>query len=572
MTDNRKIDTSLNETALPDTRIDRFSFFGVLFILALVVIPLVVFPVKGDFVVLEVKNFITNKFGFLYLGMGILSVIFVTFFAFSDFGKIKAGKPEEPIEFGTVSWASMLFCAGIGASILYWSLLEWVYYYQTPPFHIAPKSPEAIRWASSYGIFHWGPVAWAIYLVPTIPITYFYHVRNKPVLKISQCLAPLIGEKNSTSIWAKLADILFVLGMLGGGATTLGLASPMIAEGLHILTGVPTSLTIQLCVLLLITVIFSISAYKGLKSGIKILSDINFGLAIIFLLFVLFAGPTVFILNAGIEGLGRSLNQMVRMMTWVEAFGQFENYGFRNTHFPQKWTIFYWAWWLVFAPTIGLFIAKISRGRTFKQIIVGTIFFGSLGCSAFFIILGNYGLYLQLSDTLDVVHILNTTTPTHTIFAILQTLPAPKLVVFVFTTLAILFTATTFDSISYILASVVQKEVDDEPHQWNRLFWAFTLALLPTCLMLIGGLETLQTASIFSGFPIIFIMIAIMVSIVKAAKYDLWFQPAYNLKTIHIEEIPGSAPWEEGETSLPPEGSVLHQEATFEEIRQQSEE
>ncbi len=155
----------------------------------------------------------------------------------------------------------------------------------------------------------------------------------------------------------------------------------------------------------------------------------------------------------------------------------------------------------MFAPTIGLFIAKISKGRTIRQMAVGAIFFGSLGCAAFFIVLGNYGLYLQLTGTLDVVNILNTQSPTATIFAILDTLPMAKLVIAVFTLLAIIFTATTFDSISYILASVVQHEVDDEPHRWNRLFWAFTLCLMPAALMFIGGLSTLQTASIFAGAP-----------------------------------------------------------------------
>lgn len=555
-------------TTSPDTSIDKFTFFGVLIILFMIVVPLTLYPKQGAEWVGIIKDYVTHTFGVLYLGIGILSLIFITYIAFSDFGSIKAGKPEEEAEFSTCSWAAMLFCAGIGASILYWSLIEWAYYYQKPPFHLEPGSPEAIRWATSYGMFHWGPVAWAIYLVPAVPIAYFYHVRNNPVLKISQCLAPIIGGRYSSSYWTRMIDILFIFGMLGGGATTLGLASPLITEGLYELTGLPITPWTRLGVLLFTTAIFSYSAYSGLKSGIKLFSNINFYMALLFLLFVLIVGPTAFILNAGIEGLGRSISQMVKMMTWIEAFGEFENYGFKKTNFPQNWTIFYWAWWLVFAPTIGLFIARISKGRTLRQMIVGSLFFGSLGCAVFFIVLGNYGLHLQLSGSLDVISILNDTSPTAAIFAILNTLPMAKAVIVVFTVLAILFTATTFDSIAYILASVVQKEIDDEPHRWNRLFWAGTLCLLPSCLMFIGDLQTLQTASIISGLPLIFIMIAMMIATIKAAKFDLWFQPDYTLKTIHIEEIAETSPWEEGETSPAPEGSVLHQEATFEEIRQ----
>lgn len=556
----------------PDTRIDKFTFFSVLLILFLVTAPLVAFPEQGAAWVAHAKTFMTEKFGFLYLALGVLAVTFVIYISFSDIGSIKLGKPEEKMEFSTASWAAMMFCGGIGASILYWGVIEWAYYYQGPPFQLEAGSPEAVRWASTYGLFHWGPVAWAIYLVPAIPIAYFAHVRNSPRLKVSQSLMPLFGEKIAISNWGKLIDVFFVFGMIGGGATTLGLASPLVTEGLHQLFGLPVNIWTQIGVLMITTALFAYSAFRGLKGGIQFLSNINFYLALCFIGFVLLVGPTVFILDTGIEAMGRSLTEMPRMMTWIEPFGEFPEHGFKKTNFPQDWTIFYWAWWLVFAPTIGLFIAKISRGRTIRQMVVGSMFFGSLGCAVFFIILGNYGLYMQLSDKLDVVGILNDKGATTAIFAVLNTLPMAKLAIAVFTLLAIIFTATTFDSISYILASVVQREVDDEPHRWNRLFWAFTLSLLPTVLLFLGGLSTLQTASIVAGAPLIIIMGLLMMAIIKATKYDLYYQPDYSLNTIHIEEVPDNAPWEDGETTEAPEGSVLAQQTEYEEARQENEE
>ena len=379
---------------------------------------------------------------------------------------------------------------------------------------------------------------------------------------------PLIGQRWANSNWGKLIDIFFVFGMLGGGATTLGLASPMISYGLHELFGTPQNLQMQLIVLLVTTMIFAYSAYQGLKGGIQFLSNINFYLSIAFLIFILFAGPTIFILNVGLESLGRSLTQMFTMMTWTESFGEFTEFGFTKSNFPKDWTVFYWAWWLVYAPTIGLFIAKISKGRTIRQMTVGSIFFGSLGCAAFFIILGNYGLYLQLTGGLDLISILNDQGANAAIFSVLKTLPMSTAVIVVFVILAVLFTATTFDSISYILASVVQHEVDGEPHRWNRLFWAFTLCLMPSVLMFLGGLDTLQTASIFAGAPLLVIMTMMMLSTIRAAKYDLYYQPDYSLKTIHIESVPDNSPWETGETSQAPEGSVWAQQAAWEEQRQ----
>ncbi|AWT48077.1 BCCT family transporter [Psychrobacter sp. YP14] len=548
----------------PDTRIDKFTFGMVLAILLGICIPLIFFPEQGKEWVGIARNFVTTNFGFAYLTFGVLAMMFVIYIIFSDIGKIKLGRPEDTPEFGDASWAAMLFCGGIGASILYWGLIEWAYYYQGPPFNIAAGSPDAIRWATTYGIFHWGPVAWAIYLVPAVPIAYFYYVRQTPVLKVSQTLMPLLGEKLASSNWAKMLDVLFVFGMVGGGATTLGLASPLINEGLYNLFGLPRNITMQLAVLFVTTMIFAYSAYQGLKGGIQKLSNINFYLAVAFLLFILVTGPTVFIFNTGLEALGRSLTEMPRMMTYIEPFKDFGSFGFEHTTFPQDWTVFYWAWWLVFAPTIGLFIAKISRGRTIQNMVVGSMFYGSLGCAMFMIILGNYGLYLQLTGTVDVVSILNNETATAAIFAILNSLPMSYLVISVFTFLAIIFTATTFDSISYILASVVQVEVDDEPHRWNRLFWAFTLCLLPAILMFLGDLATLQTASIIAGAPLIIILSMMMLSLIKAARYDLHYQPDYNLKTIHIEELAENAPWEEGETSEAPEGSVLAQQEEWE--------
>lgn len=553
----------------PDTRIDKFTFLGVLIILFSVTLPLILFPEKGAIWVNSAKNFVIDTFGSAYLMLGILAVLFVTYIAFSDIGNIKLGKPEDEMEYKTSSWAAMMFCGGIGGSILYWGTIEWAYYFQAPPFGLAPASADAIRWASTYGIFHWGPVAWSIYLIPAIPIAYFAHVRHSPRLKVSQSLMPLLGEKLIISRWGKLIDIFFVFGMIGGGATSLGLASPMVTEGLFELFGLPKNLWMQLVVLLMTTALFAYSAFRGMKGGIQLLSNLNFYLAVGFVIFVALVGPTLFIINTGIDSMGRALTHMFTMMTWTEPFGEFPQYGFQKTGFPGSWTIFYWAWWLVFAPTVGLFIAKISRGRTIRQMVIGSIFFGSLGCSVFFITLGNYGLYLQLSGSLDVIHVLNHEGTTAAIFAILNTLPMAKLAIAIFTILAIIFTATTFDSISYILASVVQNEVDDEPHRWNRLFWAFTLCFMPAVLLFLGGLSTLQTASIFAGAPLIIIMVLLMISTIRAAKYDLHYQPDYSTSTIHIETVAESAPWEEGETSPAPEGSVLAQQAEFEEARQQ---
>ncbi|MFA0438586.1 choline transporter [Vibrio sp. 10N.286.49.C2] len=521
--------------------IDKPTFFGAIALLFSVIIPLILFPEQGAEIISQAKLVMTDKFGFLYLSLGLAALFFMIFIIFSDIGQIKLGDTDEQPEFKTSSWAAMLFCGGIGASILYWGCIEWAYYYQSPPFQLESGSEEAVRWAATYGIFHWGPIAWSIYLIPAIPIAYFFYVRKKPALKVSSALIPVLGEKHSDGALGKLIDVLFIFGLLGGAATTLGLAAPLISEGLNVLFGLPQNTYSQIGVLAVCTAIFAYSSFAGMEKGIKILSNINFWGAMLLLALVLILGPTIFILETGLDSIGRMMSNFFVMATWAEPFG---GYGtFDDTHFPQDWTIFYWAWWLVFAPSMGLFVARISRGRTIKQMVAGALFFGSCGCFLFFIILGNYGLSLQLSGQLDIVSILNTYGPTKAIFSMLSELPFSWFIILLFTLLCIIFTATTFDSISYILASVVQKDVTQEPMRWNRLFWAFTLSFMPAVLMFLGGLDTLQTAAIVGGLPLLVIAVMLMMSAVKAATLDIRHQEDYVEPTINIEELPEFDPW-----------------------------
>ncbi|MGP4042041.1 BCCT family transporter [Gracilibacillus sp. D59] len=512
--------------------IDWPTFIGAFLLLLAVTIPLILFPEEGKEIVGKANTFMTTNFGVLYLAMGLIIFAFLLFVAFSKNGHVKLGDEGQKPEFNTFSWAAMLFAAGIGSSILYWSVIEWVYYYQGPPFGLAGESTEAIQWATAYGIFHWGPIAWAIYTLPALPIAYFFYVRKKPVLKVSEAIRPVLGDWVDGPV-GKIIDILFIFGLLGGAGTTLALGTPMIAEGVNYLTGWPVTLWMQAVIMLVCTTIFAISAYSGLRKGIKLLSDINLWLALFILAFVLVLGPTRFILETTFNSLGILLDNFFKMATWVEPFGNMGD--FTKTGFPEAWTVFYWAWWLVYAPFVGLFVARISRGRTIREMIFGTMVYGTLGCVLFFGIMGNYGLHLQLTGQFDAINHINEFGAPATIIAIIAQLPLPGLMVGVFTILAVIFLATTFDSSSFILASVAQKEVEDEPLRWNRLFWAFTLCIMPLALMFLGGLDTLQTTSIVGGFPLIFIMFLLAWSFMRASNRDITVSDNYESPTIYIK-------------------------------------
>lgn len=491
------------------TQIDWTSFILTFSCLTTMCIIIFLFPVKSALWLEETHDLLMEQVGVFYLWMGFFSFLFLIWVAFGKYGRIKLGPEKSRPAFSTFSWVSMIFCAGIGSGVIYLGTIEWAYYYLDPPLSLTKGSIKAIEWSVAYGMFHSGPTAWAIYCLPALPIAYIYHVEGRSVLKISEACRPIL-KKHTNGVLGKTIDLLFMLGLLGASGTTLGISIPMIAAGVHKITGIEHTYMLDIFILLICTIIFSASVYSGLRKGIKLLSDLNVYLAVFLLLFVLLLGPTIFILKMATNSVGLITQHFLLLNTWIDPIGQ--------SGFPEQWTLFYWAWRIVYAPFIGLFIAKISRGRTIKQMIVGTVLFGSIGCWLFFIILGNFSLYLELTDTLPVTAIVQQIGPPEAIMSVLHSLPLGDLVVLLFTVLSIIFLSTTFDTSSYMLAAVTQKGVKDDPVRWNRLFWAFALALPPTALMFIGGLEALQTVTIIAALPSVFIMILLALSFLKLVK------------------------------------------------------
>lgn len=505
----------MNKQEQKPVKLDKIVFFGAFAALLAVALPIIMFPEGSAEFINQINTFILTKLGSFYIWFGIFCLCFCGWVAFGRYGKIRLGEEDEAPEFSTFSWIAMLFCAGVGAGVVYWGIIEWVYYYSAPPLGAEVGSWQAAELAAAYGLFHWGPMAWAIYTVTSCAVGYIYFVRKDPVFKLSEACRGLLGNKVD-GILGKLIDISFIFGLIGGVATSLGLGSPLVTAGISEVFGVAITPTLEISVLFMVTAIFAFSAYSGLKKGIKVLSDINVVLAIAIVLFVFLAGNSVFIIEMGTTAIGVVASQFFKMMTWLDPAGK--------SMFPQWWTVFYWAWWGAYAPFMGMFIARISKGRTIKQMVLGSLVYGSMGCVVFFSILGGYGMDLQLSGTLDVVGKLNEVGGPQTIIAILSTLPLGKLVISLVSILCIIFMATSYDSASYILAANSQYEVgtNAEPLRWLRLVWAFGLALIPIGFILLGSpLNTLQTASLVFAIPVCLIVILTAFSFVKMVNDDI---------------------------------------------------
>ncbi|MBZ8172045.1 BCCT family transporter [Staphylococcus cohnii] len=499
---------------------DWTTFIGSSLILLIAVIPMMVFPKASQDIITHLNDVVSSTLGSVYLLIGLATLIFVLYIAFGKYGNVTLGEATDKPEFNNFSWAAMLFCAGIASDILYWGIIEWAFYYQDPPHGGKGMTDSALNYATMYGMFHWGPIAWATFVLPALAIGYLVFIKKKPVYKISQTMRPIL-KGQTDGIIGKIVDILFIFGLLGGAATSLALGVPMISAGIEKLTGIGDSMLMRSIILFTITAVFAYSSYSGLKKGIKVLSDANVILSFVLLGFVFIVGPTVFIMETSITGMGNMIKNFFQMATWIEPFGGIG--GRKETNFPQQWTIFYWSWWIVYAPFIGLFIARISKGRTLKEIVLGTIIYGTLGCALFFGIFGNYAVYLQITGSFDVIHFLNTHGTEATIIEVMHQLPFPNLIIVLFLLSAFLFLATTFDSGSYILAAASQKKVIGEPLKANRLYWAFALCLLPFGLMLVGGeraLEVLKTASLLASVPLLAIFVMMMISFLRTLSED----------------------------------------------------
>lgn len=483
--------------------------------LILLILALLFRPEESGRVITYLFDWCTENFGWLYLLACILSFGFLIWLTLSRFGGIKLGEKDEKPQYSNLSWIAMLFTAGVGTSIVILGFLEPIYYVSSPPFLIEPMSEAAYEYAHMYGQFHWGLSAWAFYNPAIIAVAYMMYVRKEPSIRLSSACSVIL--KKHTDGWlGHLIDILVIFGVVGSIATSLGIGTPVLADVIRKVFGIPQSydLAVKLAVLVVWILIFGTSVSLGLDKGIQKLSNINIGMAFVFLAVILFVGPTVGILKMELNSMGLYVTEFFRMSTYTQPFGSGE--------FTKNWTVFYWGWWIAFMPMMGMFIGKISRGRTIKNVMWGQLIWGSLGCCFSFMVFGGYSLYLQKSGRVDLVSILNTKGQSEAIIAILETLPMAKFMMLFLCVVCFVYLATTIDSCAYVLAGATTKKLSPtgEPARWNRLFWAILFCLLSVALMMIGGIESVKIMSIVTGLPLIFVLFLLMAAVRKNLEQD----------------------------------------------------
>ncbi len=491
--------------------IEKYVFIPTLILTVLVAVVLIFFKEQAQYISDILFAICTQKFGWLYYLACISCFIFLVWLTISPVGKIKLGDPKDEPQYRTFSWIAMLFTAGVGTSIVIMGFLEPIYYVSEPPFHMEPYSVEAYEYAHMYGQFHWGPSAWAFYVPAIVAVGYSIFVQKKEKLSLSSACEDAFAKKKRVHFFGIVVDVLVVLGILGSIATSLGIGTPVLSIIVRDVFSIPQKyeLIVNFIILGIWVCIFGGAAYLGLDRGIKKLSDFNLVLAIVFLVFVFVCADSVNIMEMEINSVGLYFSEFVRLNTWMDPFG--------DGAFVENWTVFYWGWWLAFMPMMGMFIARISKGRTIRSVVWGQLLFGSLGCALNFMVFGGYALQVQQSGLVDVAGILSEQGQAEAVIAILSTLPMKKISMLFMCVLCFIYLATTIDSCAFVLASSTTKKIkyNEEPAGWNRLLWALLFCVLSIGLLLIKEFRVVQLMSIVVGFPLIAVVGILIVACIK---------------------------------------------------------
>ena len=492
-------------------RIDWLITLAPFILIIALAVFLFVFPEQSNEIIGNVRFFFGDTVGIYYLLMGIGVLIVSLFLSFSKYGDIVLGKPDEKPKYSFFAWGSMMFTCGLAADILFYSFAEWVMYATNP--HIAELGSVS-EWAGVFPLFHWSFIPWAFYLVLAVAFGFMLHVRKRNRQRYSEACRPVIGE-HADGILGRIIDLFALFALLAGTATTFSVATPLMASILVKLFGITISRTAVTIIILLITcAVYTYAVLHGFK-GISILAKaciyMFFGLLILVLLT---GGQGRFIIEYGVQSLGKMVQNFVELSTYTDPG--------RANNFPQDWTIYYWAYWMVWCIAAPFFIGNISRGRTIRQTILGGYIFGVGSTIVSFIVLGNYSLGLQTTGAADFVKIYEESGDLYElILSVIDTMPISPLILVIVLVTMIAFYATSFDSIAYTAACYSYKklEEDEHPHKLIELLWCILLIVLPIALVFSeSSMSNIQSVSIISAFPIGIIMIVMIWSFFKDAK------------------------------------------------------
>ncbi len=493
-------------------------FFGSAILILAFVIFGATFSDQAASVFSATQSWIVTTFGWFYLLAVAIFLIFCLTLAISPFGQVKLGPDHSTPDYNYLSWFAMLFSAGMGIGLLFFGVAEPIMHYSAPPTGDG-GTIQAARDAMSITFFHWGLHAWAIYAVVGLSLAYFGFRHNLP-LTIRSALYPIIGDKIYGPI-GHIVDIFAVLGTMFGVATSLGLGVLQINAGLNYLFDMPESIVVQVSIISGITVLATASVVAGLDAGIKRLSELNLTLAIILLLFVLIAGPTLFLFQSLVQNTGTYLNELVTRT--------FNIYAYDPTDWLGSWTLFYWGWWIAWSPFVGMFIARVSRGRSIREFVLGVLFVPVGFTFMWMTFFGGAAISMEMGELSGTIASAVNANVSTALFVLFEQMPFSMLVSGIATILVVTFFVTSSDSGSLVI-DIITSGGHPNPPVWQRIFWAVTEGLVAAVLLLAGGLAALQTAAITGALPFSIIMLVMCYGLFKGLRNEGFKRRALDLQ------------------------------------------
>ncbi|KPJ93942.1 MAG: choline transporter [Gammaproteobacteria bacterium SG8_15] len=466
----------------------------------------------------EAQAWIANQTGWFFVLATNLILAFMFYLAIGRFSGVRLGGQDSKPEFSRIGWFAMLFSAGMGIGLMFYSIAEPMYHLLSPPHGAEPRTVEAAEDAMKTTFLHWGLHAWGIYSLVGLALAYFSFNRRQP-FSIRAVFQPLLGDRVHGG-WGHAIDIMATVATLFGVATSLGLGVSQINAGLQHLFAIPENTAVQIVLIVMITFIATLSVVAGLDRGIKRLSEINMIAALVLLIFVVLAGPSIFILNGFVENLGQYLNDFFYLGFWNETYtgGSWQN----------GWTVFYWGWWIAWSPFVGMFIARISRGRTIREFIAGVLLVPTLLTFFWLSVFGDSALYMELFGAGNMAQAVNDNLARSLFFFFDQLHPVssgamPAMVITAVSLLATLvvitFFVTSSDSGSLVIDMITAGGKANPPVA-QRIFWASTEGAVAAALLIGGGLTALQTAAIITGLPFAVILVFMVFSLYRALSSD----------------------------------------------------
>lgn len=449
----------------------------------------------------------SDTMGWFFILCTNIYVIAALFFAFSKYGNIRLGGANATPDFSTFSWFSMLFSAGIGIGLLFYGVAEPIYHYSNPPMEVYGTGAQA-RQAMLFTFLHWGLHGWGPYVIIGLALAYFTFNKKLP-LTVRSLFYPLIGDKIYGPI-GNAIDILAVVATLFGLATTLGLGVQQVAAGLNFLFDVVNNTATHITLIILITLAATTSVVLGLKKGVRFLSVLNMRVALIFLIAFLIIGPTVYLLDGFIQNLGQYFNNLLSVGTWVETY--------TGGNWQNDWTIFYWAWWISWSPFVGIFIARVSKGRTVREFVLGVLLVPSLLIFVWMSVFGGTAIFLESNELANISAAVNADLST-SLFVLLQVFPFSDFTSLIGIFLVTIFFVTSSDSGSLVVDSITSGGKLDAP-VGQRIFWALLEGAVAAALLFAGGLKAMQSVVISAGLPFAIILLMVVFSLNKAFKKD----------------------------------------------------